>query len=181
MVQARREECAVGLLKRLKQGLGLGTVKVELSAPPQVGAADRVFEGTFTITAASEQRIIGVHVSFERRLSFARRTTHTDTDGHERDSWADETRTTELGSWEDSTPFTMAEGEEVEVAFCVPFEDLPAPYDTSLGSPLLQVLPPHWIDGTDYRLQALTYVVRATVDVDDAAFDKHAEQEVDIV
>ena len=171
----------MGLFRRLKQGLGLGTVTVAVSAPQQVGAADRTIVGTCTITAESNQRITGVQAVFERRLSFSRRTTHTDADGRERDSWTDETRTTVLGSWEDSTAFAMAEGEEAEIAFAIPFEDMAAPYDTGLGSPLLQVLPAHWIDGTDYRLEGLTYIVRATVDVDDAAFDKDAEQEIEIV
>lgn len=171
----------MGLFKKLKQGLGLGTVTVVVTAPSQIGASEGLLEGVMSITAESDQRITGVQAVLERRLSFERRTTHTDADGRERESWADETRTTQLGTWADDTAFSMAEGEEAEIAFAIPFEDMPAPYDTGLGSPLLQVLPAHWIDGTDYRLEGLSYVVRVTVDVDDAAFDKHAEQDVEIV
>ena len=171
----------MGLFKKLKQGLGMGTVKVELSAPTQVGAGGGPIEGSMRITAESDQRILSVSVVFERLFSYTKLSSYTDSDGNKHDTWSDETHRERLGKWEDTTGFAMAEGEVKEITFSVDYAPMEEIYTTGLGSLLWTFMPSNWMPGKDYMGGDISYVVRAVVDVDDAAFDKDDEQVVQVV
>ena len=72
----------MGLFKKLKQGLGMGTVKVAVSVPAQVGADGGPIEGSVSITAESDQRILSVSAVFERVFSYTKLSSYTDSDGN---------------------------------------------------------------------------------------------------
>ena len=171
----------MGLFKKLKQGLGMGTVKVQLSVPPQVDAGGGPVEGTMSITAESAQRILSVSAVFERVFTYTKLSSYTDSDGNRHDTWSDDTHRETLGKWEDSTGFAMAEGEVKEIPFSVGYAPMEETYTTGLGSLLWTFMPSNWMPGKDYMGGSITYVVRAVVDVDDAAFDKEDEQVIQVV
>lgn len=171
----------MGLFKKLKQGLGMGTVKVELSAPAQVSAEGGPLEADMSITAESDQRILSVGAVFERVFHYTKLSSYTDSDGNKHDTWSDDTHRETLGKWEDTTGFAMAEGEVKEIAFSVDYAPMQETYSTGLGSSLWTFMPSNWMPGKDYMGGDISYVVRAIVDVDDAAFDKEDEQVVEVV
>jgi hypothetical protein len=47
---------------KIKQALGIGTVKVELSIPAQVRKADGSLQGTVKLTAKSDQEVTKLHI-----------------------------------------------------------------------------------------------------------------------
>lgn len=171
----------MGLFKKLKQGLGMGTVKVQVSAPTEASANGGALEASMTITAESDQRILSVSAVVERVFSYTKLSSYTDSDGNRHDTWSDETHRETLGKWEDTTGFAMAEGEVKEIAFSVDYAPMQETYTTGLGSVLWTFMPSNWMPGKDYMGGDITYVVRAVVDVDDAAFDKEDEQVIQIV
>ena len=171
----------MGFLKKLKQGLGISTVVVAVSAPDQVGATDGQIKATVTITAESAQRILSVTAAFERVLRYEKRTELTDSAGGSRYTWSSETHREELGRWEDSMRVDLIEGETSEFEFTIDFDAMDETYSSGSGSSLWRFIPAHWMLGTDWHPQDITYVVRAIVDVDDAAFNKEAEQPVEVV
>lgn len=171
----------MGLFKKLKQGLGMGTVKVAASVPAQVGAGGGPIEGSMTITAESDQRIVSVMAIFERVFSYTKLSSYTDSDGNTHDTWSDNTHRELLGTWEDTTGFTMTEGEVKQLAFAVDYSPMEETYTTGLGSKLWTFLPSNWMPGKDYVGGDIVYVVRAVVDVEGAAFDKEDEQVVQVV
>lgn len=171
----------MGLFKKLKQGLGMGTVKVQVSAPTEASANGGPLEGSMSITAESDQRVLSVSAVFERVFSYTKLTSYTDSDGNTRETWSDDTHRETLGKWEDTTGFAMAEGEVKEIAFSVGYAPMEETYTSGLGSALWTFMPSNWMPGKDYMGGSISYVLRAVVDVDDAAFDKEDEQEVRIV
>lgn len=171
----------MGLFKKLKQGLGMGTVKVAVIAPAQVGSGGGRIEGSMSITAESDQRIVSVMAIFERVFSYTKLSSYTDSDGNTHDTWSDNTHRDTLGTWEDATGFAMAEGEVKQLAFTVDYAPMEETYTTGLGSKLWTFLPSNWMPGKDYVGGDIAYVVRAVVDIDGAAFDKEDEQVVQVV
>lgn len=171
----------MGLFKKLKQGLGMGTVKVSVSVPAQVGADGGPIEGSVSITAESDQRILSVSAVFERVFSYTKLSSYTDSDGNAHDTWSDDTHRETLGTWEDTTGFDMAEGEVKQLTFTVDYAPMEETYTTGLGSTLWTFMPSNWMPGKDYTGGDIVYVVRAVVDVDDAVFDKEDERVVQVV
>jgi len=170
----------MGLFKKLKQGLGMGTVKVAVSVPAQVSAGGGPIEGSMTITAESDQKILSVSAVFERVFSYTKLSSYTDSDGNTHDTWSDNTHRETLATWEDTTGFAMAEGEAKQFAFSLAYAPMEETYSTGLGSKLWTFLPSNWMPGKDYMGGDIVYVVRAVVDIADAAFDKEDEQVVQV-
>ena len=171
----------MGLFKKLKQGLGMGTVKVAVSAPAQVSAGGGTIEGSMTITAESDQRILSVSAVLERVFSYTKLSSYTDSDGNSHDTWSDNTHRETLGTWEDTTGFALTQGEVKQMSFAVDYATMEETYTTGLGSKLWTFLPSNWMPGKDYVGGDIAYVVRAVVDIDGAAFDKEDEQVVQVV
>ena len=170
----------MGLFKKLKQGLGMGTVKVTVTAAPQVGARAGSVDGTMTITAESDQRILSISAVFERVLEYTKYSEYTDSDGGSHSTWSNESHRVNLGKWEDTAGFAMTEGEVKEFSFSLAFEPMDEVYEMGLASRLWTFIPSNWMAGREWMPSGITYVVRATVDVDDAAFDKEDEQIVQV-
>ena len=171
----------MGLFKKLKQGLGMGTVKVAASVPAEVSAGGGSIEGSVTISAASDQRILSVSTVFERVFTYTKLSSYTDSDGNTHDTWSDNTHRESLGAWEDTTAFAMAEGEVKHIPFAVDYSPMEETYTTGLGSKLWTFMPSNWMPGKDYSGGDIVYVVRTVVDVADAAFDKEDEQIIRVV
>lgn len=171
----------MGLFKKLKQGLGMGTVTVAASVPTHVSAGGGPIAGSVTITAESDQTIRSVSAVFERVFSYTKLSSYTDSDGNTHDTWNDATHRESLGSWEDTTGFAMAEGDVKHIPFTVDYAPMEETYTTGLGSKLWTFLPSNWMPGKDYVGGDIVYLLRAVVDVDGTAFDKEDEQVVQVV
>jgi hypothetical protein len=99
----------MAFFSKVKQFLGAGTVKVELSVPPQVQKATGVLSGRVALNAASDQHVLDLSVKLTESWSTGR--------GEEKT-----TRDFELGKLSLAKSFDMKQGESRAFDFVLPFE-----------------------------------------------------------
>lgn len=99
----------MGFFGKIKQGLGLGTVKVELQIPGQVAKDAGQVQGQLALTAQSDQHI--------KEIKFRFVETYTTGRGDEKKE-----REYELGTLVLSEPFDMKKDESKTIPFTLPFQ-----------------------------------------------------------
>ncbi len=98
----------MSFFKKIKQGLGIGTVKLALEVPPSVSGESGRLQGRVTVTAQSDQQITSLKFKLTEEFSTGR--------GEEK-----ETREFELGTVSYDQPFSLKAGESKTVEFALPF------------------------------------------------------------
>lgn len=98
----------MGFLKKIKQGLGIGTLKVELQVPGQLAKTDQQIQGQVVLTAKSEQKIKSIKFRMVERY----------TTGHGEEQ---KTKDYELGALVMDTAFEMQGEETKTIDFTLPF------------------------------------------------------------
>ncbi len=94
---------------KLKQGLGIGTAKVELQVPGQVEKASAEIAGKVVITAKSDQKVQSIKLAFVEEYTQGR----------------DENKTTReytLGKLDLNEPFDIKQDEQKVIDFKLPFQ-----------------------------------------------------------
>ena len=97
----------MGFFGKIKQFLGIGTVKVTATVPGSFSVDDPTISGSVELLAKSDQEVVGVTVRFQEKWSTGRGENKTE-------------KTFDLG--EQKFPgFTMKSGETKKIDYTVPF------------------------------------------------------------
>ena len=167
----------MGLFKKLKQGMGIGTISFDLEFPAQVPANSGAIEGTIIVTAKSAQTVNDVEVKLERQQTWDERVETFNTSTNLFDTrWESRTHSTTIAEWRDTTAFTLGEGETKRIPFRLVFPPLENPYGTADGSDIWSFVSNTLLYGTNWREGRIDYKVIGDADVEDAAFDKGDER-----
>ncbi|MBN1500358.1 MAG: sporulation protein [Spirochaetes bacterium] len=147
----------MGFFGKIKQFLGIGTVKVTMEVDGNFKRSENVINGKILLSAKSDQEILEIKAELEEEWEIGK----------------DENKKTEtfnLGSWESKTPFSMKAGEEKVIPFTINYNLIKSKNDQmrdsagKVGKALggLGKL----MDG-----EKSTFSLTATADVKGAAFD----------
>ncbi|MDC8004621.1 sporulation protein [Aureisphaera galaxeae] len=156
----------MGFLKKFKDKLGIGGVKVELKVPGQIAKDSGIIEGTVVLTTKSEQEVVDITVQLLEEY-----TTGRGDDKQEKEF--------ELGEVKVPGGFSIAPGDTKEVPFSLPFTLVKSNADDlkEMGGAL----------GTLGKLgkfannEKSSYFVDAEADVKSAALDPSDKKEVKLV
>ncbi|MBX2828599.1 MAG: sporulation protein [Flavobacteriaceae bacterium] len=156
----------MGFLKKFKDKLGIGGVKVELKVPGQVAKDSGIIEGTVVLTTKSEQEVVDITVQLLEEYATGR--------GDDK-----EEKEFELGEVKIPGGFSIAPGDTKEVPFSLPFNLVKSNADDlkEMGGAL----------GTLGKLgkfannEKSSYFVDAECDVKSAALDPSDKKEVKLV
>jgi hypothetical protein len=99
---------SMSFLKKIKQGLGIGTVDLSLEVPPSVSGESGQILGSVVVTAKSDQQISALNLKLLEEFSTGR--------GEDK-----ETREFELGTTSFDQPIELKEGESKTIEFTMPF------------------------------------------------------------
>jgi hypothetical protein len=153
----------MSLFSKVKQFFGAGTVKVDLSVPPQVQKAGLQLAGSVALNAVSDQHVLEVTVKLTEHWSTGR--------GAEKKE-----REYELGKVAIASAFDMKQGEQRSLDFVLPFQLIKSGNDVlkeaggafgMLGKAAAFV-----------SAESSTYKVTAKADVKGAALDPSASKPI---
>ncbi len=99
----------MGLLDKIKQFFGVGTVSVKLSTPSTFSSKESVLKGSVTITAKSDQDIVSVEIELQEKWSKGKGDEVTE-------------KTFTLGSLKMNEAFSMKKEEVKTINFEVPYD-----------------------------------------------------------
>lgn len=99
----------MSFFSKIKQGLGIGTAKVELQIPGQISSASQEVAGKIILTAQSDQKVKSIRVIIIERYTTGR--------GEDKTS-----KEYELGSLLLPTAFELAKDERHEIDFQLSFK-----------------------------------------------------------
>ncbi len=162
-VKAGERSTIVAFFSKVKQFFGAGTVKVELSVPPQVQKTAGQLAGRVALNAVSDQHVIDLTVKLTESWSTGR--------GDEKS-----TREFELGKLVLAQAFDMKQGESRAFDFVLPFDLVKSNADElkEMGG-ALGVLGKV---GAFANNEKSTYKVAAEADVKGAALDPSDEKSI---
>lgn len=156
----------MSFFSKVKQGLGIGTAKVELQVPGQIVKSSGEVAGKIILTAKSAQKVKSVKVLFVERY----------TSGRGEDQ---KTKEYELGKVVLDTPFELQASEVREIEFTLPFQ-LALSSNQSLAEEkgALGMLGKAAVMAKGEKSE---YQVQATVDLEGVALDPSDSKEVRLV
>ena len=163
----------MSFFKKLKNGLGVGTIKFELVVPGQIDGSSGRLEGDIVLTAKSDQLVKDVEAIFERVHTWdERESVYNSTTERYEDRWVQRSRTIELGHFMDATPFEIASDELRTIRFVISFEPIHPQLASSSGGLMWSFMDSALSYGSNWRNERVHYTVRGDVDLEDVAFDK---------
>lgn len=172
---------------KIKKGLGVGTITFELEVPARVAPDAGQLSGSILLTAKSEQLVKDVEVVFEQVFEWdERQSRRNSSTGQQETHWVDRRETVELGTFTDTTEFTMESGETRTIPFVIEFARVAAAETAATGPEglawdLLDIaLSPDssGFFGPSMRNQRISYRVRGDVNLDGVVFDKGDDKRV---
>jgi len=164
----------MSFLKKIKQGLGIGTLEAKLDVPGEIKGSAGKFEGDFILTAKSDQQIKEVGVKFEMVHHWEETKHRRDSKGNPHDYTSTQSRTIELGNYFHNTPFGMKANEIKAIHFAIPFQMInprssaDAAIEQGGVSAVLGTLSKL---ASTMRNERVEYKVEGKVDLKDAAID----------
>ena len=172
----------MSFFKKIKNGLGVGTIKFELVVPGQIyGNAGRL-EGDIVMTGKSDQLVKDVEVTFERVHTWdERKSVYNQTTKRYEDSWVGRSHAVRLGHFMDERPFEIAADETKTIHFVIPFEPIDAHLASSSGGLMWNFMDSALSYGSNWRNERVTYNVRGDADLEDVAFDKGDNTSITVV
>ena len=156
----------MGFFQKLKNKVGIGGVKVELSIPEQTTKADATLTGKLMLTSKSEQEIKEVEIKMIEEYTTGR--------GDDK-----ETKELTLGKIKITEAMTIKEGETKEIPFSLPYSIIKSNNDElkekggALGS--IGKL------GSFAKNEKSEYFIEAEVDVLSAALDPSDKKKIKLV
>ena len=169
----------MSFFKKIKSGLGIGTIKFEIIVPSHVQGNSGQLAGNIVMTGKGDHLVKDVEVSLKRVHTWQERESryNSTTDRHE-DKWVEKSRSEKLGHFMDETQFAIAAEETKTIPFVIhfqPFEPQPASsadggvwgFVTAAFSPL-----------GNTRNHAVHYLVDGDADLEDVAFDKGDQKKI---
>jgi hypothetical protein len=172
----------MSFFKKLKNGLGVGTVTFELLVPAQVSGSAGQLEGSVVITAKSDQQVKDVEVTFERVHTWDQReSVYNSTSQRYDDRWVEHSQTVTLGYFKDQTPFAIAADERKTIAFAIAFALIDPKQSSSTGGGLWEFMDSALSYGSNWRNERVHYSVRGDADLEDVAFDKGDDTRITVL
>ena len=163
----------MSFFKKLKNGLGVGTIKFELVVPGQISGNSGQLEGDIVLTGKSDQLVKDVEVTFERVHTWDQHeSVYNQTTERYEDRWVARSHTVQLGHFMDEMPFEMAADETKTIRFVIPFEPIDPQLASSTGGLMWSFMDSALSYGSNWRNERVSYNVRGDVDLEDVAFDK---------
>ena len=163
----------MSFFKKLKNGLGVGTIKFELVVPGEIYGNSGQLEGDIVLTAKSEQLVKDVEAIFERVHTWdERESVYNSTTERYEDRWVQRSHTIQLGHFMDETPFEIASDEKRTIRFVIPFQPIDPQLASSSGGLMWSFMDSALSYGSNWRNERVYYTVRGDVDLEDVAFDK---------
>jgi hypothetical protein len=157
----------MGFFNKIKQVLGIGTVKVEIDVEPTFCKSGDTISGKLLLTAKSEQNILELEVKLEETWTKGRGDDKT-------------VKTFDLGEWKDTNSFDMKAGDVKEVPFTLSYSISKSKNDrlSESGGKVGKAL-----GGLGKMMDAETsaYKLIATCDVKGAAFDPNSITDMKLV
>lgn len=169
----------MSFFKKIKSGLGIGTITFEIIVPSHVQGNSGQFAGNIVITGKGDHLVKDVEVSLERVHTWQERESkYNSTTGRHEDEWVEKSRWEKLGHFMDETQFAIAAEETKTIPFVIefqPFEPQPASstdggawdFLTDAFSPLGNTM--------NHRVG---YLVHGDADLEDVAFDKGDQKQI---
>jgi hypothetical protein len=156
----------MAFFSKVKQFFGAGTIKVELSAPPQVAKTAGHLPGRIALTALSDQHVLDVTVKLVERWSTGR--------GEEKTE-----KEFELGKVTVAQAFDMKQGESRSFEFVLPFQPIKSNADQLMerGGALGML----GKAGAFAAAEKSTYKVSAIADVKGAALDPSDDKNIQLM
>ncbi|HQF62812.1 MAG TPA: sporulation protein [Anaerolineaceae bacterium] len=151
---------------KIKQGLGIGTAKVELQIPGQIPKTSTEVSGKLIITAKSAQKVQSIKIRFVEEYSQGRDADKT-------------TREYVLGTLELTEPFDLQQDERREIEFTLPFQlTLSSNQSLAEGSGVMGALGKVAVFAKNEKSE---YKVKASVDLAGVALDPSDTQDIHLV
>jgi hypothetical protein len=156
----------MAFFSKVKQFFGAGTVKVELSVPPQVPKAAGQLRGTVVVNAVSDQHVLTLTVKLTESFSTGRGEQKTE-------------REFELGKVQVAQAFDMKTGESRSFPFVLPFEPVKSDADDlkEMGGAFGMI----GKAGAFVNAEKSSFKVSAEADVKGAALDPSDDKEIELV
>lgn len=161
------EVVTMGIFDKLKQVLGIGTVKVKMEVDKSFSKSENSISGSLSLNAKSDQEIISLEVKLEEVWEKGRDDNKV-------------TKTFDLGEWVDKTPFSMKAGESKTIPFSLTYALVKSKNDDlqesagKVGKALGGL-------GKMMDAEKSSYSLIATCDVKGAAFDPNDVQEMKLI
>ncbi len=156
----------MGFFGKLKQGLGIGTIKLQLQVPGQIAKSASPINGQVTLNAESDQHVNSIKFTFVETV----------TSGRDADK---KTTDFERGILEMRNPFDIKKGETRAIPFSLPFQ-IPASGTQALADKG-GVLGAIGMAASLLASENSEYHVKVVVDCAGAAFDPSDSQRIIVV
>ncbi|CAB4928511.1 MAG: hypothetical protein F2836_02920 [Actinobacteria bacterium] len=169
----------MSFFKKLKNGLGVGTIKFELVVPGEIYGNSGQLEGDIVITAKSDQLVKDVEVTFERVHTWDQHESvwNQTTERYE-DRWVSRSHTIQLGHFMDEAPFEITADENKTIRFVIPFQPIDPQLTSSSGGIMWGFMDSALSYGSNWRNERVHYTVRGDADLEDVAFDKGDDKRI---
>ena len=175
----------MSFLKKLKNTMGIGTIKFTLVVPTTIEGGRGLLEGDIILTAKSEQSVKDVEVWFKRIHRWDQReSVYNSSTSQYNDQWVSKSQSVELGHFIDSTTFELKAEESRTIHFQLAFAPVNPQFATggaASGNGFWESLGSSFFSGPSIRNERIEYEVSGDVDLEDVAFDKGTSQRVTIV
>lgn len=169
----------MSFFKKLKKGLGIGTITFEIIVPSHVQGNAGQLAGNIVITGKGDHLVKDVEVSLNRVHTWQEReSVYNSTTGRREDEWVDKSRSEKLGHFLDETQFAIATDETKTIPFVIHFQPfIPQPVSSADGggwSFITAALSPL----ANTRNHGVHYLVDGDADLEDVAFDKGDKKKI---
>ena len=175
----------MSFLKKIKNSMGIGTIKFTLVVPTAIEGGRGQLEGDIILTAKSEQSVKDVEVWFKRIHRWDQReSVYNSSTQRYNDEWVSKSQSVELGHCIDSTAFDLKAEETKTIHFSLAFAPINPQYANGggpMGDGFWASLGNSFLSGPNIRNERIEYEVSGDVDLEDVAFDKGSSQRVTIV
>ena len=172
----------MSFFKKLKTGLGIGTITFELVVPSHVQGSTGELAGTIFITAKGDHLVKDVEVTLDRVQTWDERESvfNSTTERYE-DRWTERSRSFTLGRFTDDTPFAMTAEETKSIPFVIRFQPFDSQMPSESSGGFWNFLDSSLFASSSIRNERVHYSVHGDADLEDVAFDKGDEKRIVIM
>jgi sporulation-control protein spo0M len=171
----------MSFFKKIKNGLGIGTIKFEIVVPSHVQGDSGQLAGNIVITAKGDHLVKDVEVTLDRVHTWDERESvyNTTTDRYE-DRWNSRSHSVTLGHFMDQAPFEIATDETKNIPFIIQFQPIDPQFASSTNGVMWDFMDSMFSARSHIRNERVHYSVHGDADLEDVAFDK-GDQKVVVI
>ncbi len=169
----------MSFFKKIKSGLGIGTIKFEIIVPSHVQGNSGQLAGNIVITGKGDHLVKDVEVSLERVHTWQERESeYNSTTGRSEDKWVEKSRWDKLGHFMDETQFAIAADETKTIPFVIHFQPFEPQSASSAGGGGWGFLTDAFSPLGNTMSHTVHYLVHGDADLEDVAFDKGDQMKI---